>query len=136
PRLVVGSKADVARYDHDGLIISAVTGEGLPQLLHQLAKLITEAREIGTEAEPDTVVVLRPEEEGVRVERESNGAFRVTGKPAERVVALSDVTTPDALAYVHGRLRRLGVDRALARAGARAGDTVHIGGMTFEYEAD
>ncbi|MEI2697787.1 MAG: DUF1967 domain-containing protein [Microthrixaceae bacterium] len=29
----------------------------------------------------------------------------------------------------------LGVDRALARAGARTGDQVRIGTMSFEYEA-
>ena len=56
------------------------------------------------------------------------------GRQPERAVALSDVTNPDALAYVQQRLKRLGVDRALARAGARQGDTVRIGGMSFEYE--
>ena len=56
--------------------------------------------------------------------------------PAERAVALSDITTPDAQAYVRHRLQRLGVDRALERAGAREGDTVHIGGMAFEYQAE
>ena len=138
PRVVVASKADVAQHEppDDALPISAVTGEGLTDLLHAVAALVTEARQQEPTREPDTTVVLRPEEEGVRVEREPDGAFRVTGKPAERAVALSDVTTPDALAYLHGRLKRLGVDRALARAGARPGDTVHVGGMTFEYEAD
>ena len=34
------------------------------------------------------------------------------------------------------RLRRLGVDRALARAGAREGDSVRIGKLAFEFEAD
>jgi Obg family GTPase CgtA-like protein len=33
-------------------------------------------------------------------------------------------------------LKRLGVDRALVRAGAREGDVVHIGNMTFEFEPD
>nr|MDQ6928649.1 Obg family GTPase CgtA [Actinomycetota bacterium] len=53
-----------------------------------------------------------------------------------RAVALSDLTDAQALAYAHNRLRRLGVDRALARAGAREGDTVHIGRLTFEYRND
>ena len=34
----------------------------------------------------------------------------------------------------HDRLARLGVDRALGRAGARPGDVVHIGDLSFEYE--
>ena len=31
------------------------------------------------------------------------------------------------------RLERLGVDRALAEAGAKEGDEVRIGDLTFEY---
>ena len=47
--------------------------------------------------------------------------------PAERAVALADLTNPEALAYVQQRLQRLGVEQALARAGARDGDVVRIG---------
>jgi len=46
---------------------------------------------------------------------------------------VNDLTNPQALDYVHDRLRRLGVDRALARAGAREGDTVRIGDLSFDY---
>jgi GTP-binding protein len=79
--------------------------------------------------------VHRPEPEGVWVERLSEG-FVVHGRPAERAVAVSDLTNADALAHVQRRLRRLGVDRALVRAGVREGDQVRVGGMTFSYEPD
>jgi len=65
-----------------------------------------------------------------------DGAFVVEGRSAQRAVALSDLTNADALAYAQHRLKRLGVDRALARAGARDGDLVHVGGFTFTYERD
>jgi GTP-binding protein len=81
-------------------------------------------------------VVHRPEPEGVVVERGEDGAWVVRGRRAERAVAISDITNADALAYVQHRLRQLGVDRALARAGAREGEAVHIGGFTFTYEPD
>ena len=55
---------------------------------------------------------------------------------AERAIALSDLTNLEALDYVHARLKRLGVDKALARAGAKEGDTVHIGSHSFEFEED
>ena len=48
-------------------------------------------------------------------------------------MALNDITTPDALAYISDRLERLGVDKALARAGAADGDVVRIGAFSFEY---
>ena len=46
------------------------------------------------------------------------------------------VTDAGALAYAQGRLRRLGVDRALSRAGARQGDHVRIGRLEFDWEPD
>ncbi|HEX2040847.1 MAG TPA: GTPase ObgE [Acidimicrobiales bacterium] len=133
PRLVVGSKVDVAgAHEWGELSVSSVTGEGLKPLLGRLATLVEESRA----AEPDEqgFVVHRPEPEGVTVERGPDGAFVVRGRPAERAVAVSDITNAQALSYVQQRLKRLGVDRALARAGAREGDVVHIGGFTFEYE--
>ncbi|MBW3611591.1 MAG: GTPase ObgE [Actinobacteria bacterium] len=135
PRVVVGSKADVA--DPEALAawpgprLSAVTGEGVQPLVGRMAELVSEAR--AAVPEPEAFVVHRPVGEGFRVERRDDG-FVVVGRQAERAVAVSDLTNRDAMAYVHGRLKRLGVDRALARAGARDGDTVRIGTMTFEFE--
>jgi GTP-binding protein len=131
PRLTVGSRADVAVMPWDGLRLSAVTRQGVPELLGRLAELVADAR--AAQAEPQAFVVHRPAGEGFRVEREGED-FVVVGRQAERAVAVSDLTNADALAYVHERLRHLGVDRALARAGARPGDTVRVGSMTFEYD--
>ncbi|HEX2698671.1 MAG TPA: GTPase ObgE [Acidimicrobiales bacterium] len=137
PRVVVGSKADMATCPFDGMRISAVTGEGLPQLVGHLADLVTQARDAETSARPSAgFVIHRPEPEGVVVERGVDGAWVVRGRKAERAVAVSDITNADALDFVQHRLKQLGVDRALARAGARDGEMVHIGGFTFEYEPD
>jgi GTP-binding protein len=136
-RLTVGSRADLAS-DGDGrgpeLRVSAVTGDGVRMLVGRLASLVGEARE--AEPEPSAFVVHRPAAEGFRVERADDGGWLVSGRAAVRAVAFSDLTNPEALAVAHGRLRRLGVDRALARAGAAPGDTVHIGRLSFTYESD
>ena len=62
------------------------------------------------------------------------GGWVVEGRAAVRAVNLSDLTRHDALDEAHRRLKRLGVDRALARAGAQPGDQVRIGGLVFDYE--
>jgi len=137
PRVVVGSKADMACVEWDGFRISAVTGDGLPQLVGRLADLVTEARKADAAASPSGgFVIHRPEPEGVVVERGVDGAWVVKGRKAERAVAVSDITNVEALDYVQHRLKQLGVDRALARAGAKDGELVHISGFTFEYEPD
>lgn len=143
PRVVVGSKADlveaglgetpVGRTEGtDVPVVSAVTGDGVAQLLGRLATAVGEARDAG--AAPTRFVVHRPTPAGFVVESEGPGSWVVRGRPAERAVNLSDLTNADALSYAQGRLRRLGVDRALVRAGVREGDRVRIGEFEFDYE--
>lgn len=141
PRLVVGSKADVAGADEGSvadapvdLVVSAVTGQGVDALVGRLATLVAETRAV--EDEPAAFVVHRPVPEGVRVERQPNGSYAVLGRQAERAVALNDLTNPHALDEVWRRLRRLGVHRELNRAGASAGDVVVIGSLEFDYEPE
>jgi len=120
---------------HPDLVISSVTGRGIPALVGRLAALVAGARTAEPEAD-GTIVIHRPLPEGFTVERVGEHEFAVLGKVAERAVALNDVTTDEAADYVQGRLRRLGVDRALARAGARDGDTVHIADLSFTWYRD
>jgi len=133
PRLIIGTKADVAPPDveFDGMRISAVTHQGLGPLLGAVSQLVEEAR--SNEGDVESFVVHRPAEEGFSVRRDDDGVFRVVGRLAERVVAMADLTNPEAMAYLQDRFRRLGVDRALLRAGARHGDTVRIAGIELDY---
>ena len=131
PRLVVGSKSDVATVEFSGMKLSAVTRSGLDSFLGSLSTIIESARSNDLIAE--SYAVLRPREEGFSVEREDDGAFRVSGRSAERVVAMADMTNLEAIAYVQERFRRMGVERALVRAGVRDGDTVRIGSIELEY---
>ena len=97
--------------------------------------MVAEART----AEPEhdgTIVIHRPLPEGFSVEKVGDGVYEILGKVVARAVALNDVTTDEAADYVQGRLRRIGVDRALAKAGARDGDVVHIGDLTFVWYRD
>jgi GTP-binding protein len=135
PRLAIGSKADAPdAADWPGSKISALTGEGLRPLLGALAGLVEQARSKG--ASEGRFVLHRPQQSGVVVSRRDDGGWVVQGRAAERAVALSDLTIPDALEYAQGRLKRLGVDRALQRAGAHTGDVVSIGSFQFDFEAD
>jgi GTP-binding protein len=134
PRMIVGSKADVATSaldDPEALVISAVTRTGLDQLLGRLGTIIGEARD--AEPEPEPFVTLRPVEDGFAVIRDDDGGWRVSGRRAERVVAMADLTNLEAMEYVQYRLRKMGVEKALARAGAREGDVVRIGPIELDY---
>jgi GTP-binding protein len=145
PRVVAGSKADLVPAGGDAageavcdLVLSAATGAGVDQLVGRLAVLVHQARAEAAAglAGSGEVVVHRPLPEGVDVQRSGAGAWLVVGRAAERAVALSDLTDAGAQAEAVRRLRRLGVDRALARAGARDGDEVTVGTMTFTWGED
>ncbi len=135
PRVIAGSRADIAvDASFDGLRVSAPTGEGISEILGRLARLVEEAR---AHVPPtDTVTIHRPAGDQVSVERFDDGSWNVVGRPAQRAVALSDLTDIQALDYARDRLRQLGVLKALVRAGVADGDVVHIGEFSFEYEED
>ena len=136
PRIVVGSRADLddGTWDWDGDRIAAVTGEGIRPLVGRMAQAVTDAR--AALPEPEAYVVHRLEGEGFTVARDDVGDWVVEGRQAIRAVALSDLTNPEALDEAHRRLKALGIDKALAKAGAKPGDTVHIGRLSFDYEHD
>ena len=145
PRLVVLNKIDVpeARELADlvkpeltarGLAVyevSAATTEGLRELKFAMAQLVTEARAAQPEPEPARVVI-RPaavSEPGFRVTRTPDGAYLISGEKPERWVRQTDFSNDEAVGYLADRLARLGVEEALADAGAEPGDTVLIGDL-------
>ena len=136
PRLLISSKADVATQDplEGSLKISSVTGEGVQELKYKLELLVKEAREAEI-TNSDEVVIHRPPPKGISVLKEGN-VFMVKGRQAERAVSLNDLTNIEALEYIQSTLEKIGVNKALRKAGIRQGDHVQIGKLQFEYMDD
>lgn len=140
PRIVVGTKADMVQdgdlevMEWEGDVMSAITGDGLSTLVGKMAANVHDARQ--AIVYEDGLIVIRPEAAGATVVRQDDGSFRLEGRDVERVVALNDVTTPEALGYIDYRLERLGVPKMLAKAGAAEGDVIWIGGFSFDYVPD
>ena len=136
PRLLISSKADVAAQDalEGSLKVSAVTGEGVQEMKYKLELLVKEAREAEIK-NSEEIVIHRPPPKGISVSREGN-IFTVKGRQAERAVALNDLTNIEALEYIQITLERIGVNKALRRAGIRQGDYVQIGELQFDYMDD
>jgi GTP-binding protein len=149
PRLVVLNKVDVpaARALADlvkpelearGLRVfelSAATREGLRELSFALAETVA-AHRAAQPVEEATRIVLRPtavDDLGFTVERDGD-AFTVRGSKPERWVVQTDFSNDEAVGYLADRLARLGVEKALAGAGATPGCEVTIGDVTFDWE--
>ena len=61
--------------------------------------------------------------------------FRVEGPQVERMVVQTDWENEEAIAFLQHRLKRLGVEKALEKAGAVDGDEIRIVGRAFEFES-
>ena len=116
-------------------IVSAVARTGLKELSFSLARHVRDARAV-VEAIVQPRIVLRPkaiDDSGfsIRKERTPEGetAYRVVGERPTRWVRQTDFTNDEAVGYLADRLQRLGVEEALYKAGAVAGDSVLIGDL-------
>jgi GTP-binding protein len=130
---------------------SAATGAGLAEMGGTLLRLVpagerATAGKVAEEragsralAEPEQLaehMVFRPAERtGFKVERVGDNTFAVRGPSVERLLQRFDVENDDAMAYVEGRLRRLGVLRALQDEGFQPGDELQIAGIVLELDA-
>lgn len=139
PRLVVLNKSDLLEADTaverlpGTYRVSALTGEGLIDVVHRIADLVDEVGRAAVDREG--FVLHRPVAPRFEIAHH-DGIWEVEGVEARRAVRFSDLTNPQAADLAAERLSRLGIDQALAEAGAEAGDTVRIGDLEFEYVPD
>jgi GTPase len=139
PALIVANKVDLAperaavlaQRLPDAIPISALTGEGVPELLETLA---SEVERVRSELPPAVGFVRHViREDPIRIEREGD-AWRVWGRRAERAVATTDMDNEEAVIRLQRHLITIGVERMLAGAGARRGDEVRIGAIAFDFQ--
>jgi GTPase len=110
-------------------LVSAATREGIRELTFAMARVRREARQARPPAEP-TRLVIRPEPvAGPEFEVARTGAnrFAVRGEKPRRWIQQTDFGNDEAVGYLADRLARLGIEEALAAAGALPGAEVLIG---------
>jgi GTPase len=110
--------------------ISAATGEGLRRLGFAMAALVAADRAIRPAelpAERVRVTVKAADEPGFEVVRIGESSFLILGEKPRRWVRQTDFGNDEAVGYLADRLARLGVEEALAEAGAEPGAEVLIG---------
>jgi GTPase len=120
----------------DVLGISSATGAGLQELARAIFAALPEEAVPAPRDDFDAEHrVYRPgEDEGFEVMPEGDGRFRVSGRGIELLIARHDLENPEALDYLEGRLREIGVIAELERAGFEPGDEVVVGDLEFELD--
>ena len=120
--------------------VSAASREGLQELLYAMAKLV-HAERAKVKADERTRIILRPkavDDSGFSVQKNGDGSFSVRGAKVIRWVLQTNFRNAEAVGYLADRLAQLGVEKALYKAGAVAGDEIRIGTgdneVVFDWE--
>ena len=146
PQLVVLNKLDlpdavawepiiaeeIKRAGYPFCAISAVTGQGVREMLYRVKKLLDDAPEPAVEPEDAIVIQPEAEESAFIIEREGFG-WRVSGKRIERVAAMTYFEFDATLVRFQKILEGMGITQALTEAGVKPGDMVYIGDEELEW---
>jgi GTP-binding protein len=116
------------------LFISAATGEGVAELMAEAMEMVSRvtAEKGGGEKVVRKVFHPQPVVAGPRVHREGD-TFVVVAPELERIVARADVSNPEVRGQIRRQFNRLGVSRALEKAGVKPGDKVRCGDLEWEW---
>ena len=145
PQIVVANKMDMPD-SHDNLIkfkekvnvpvyeISAVTGQGLQEVLTKLADMLDgiEKTNLYEEEKFESHVIYKFKQEKSFTITKEDDAWVIKGKEVEKLVVMSRFDTNEAVLRFSNKLRKLGIDDELRELGAQDGDTVRI--LDFEFE--
>jgi GTPase len=122
--------------------VSAASTEGIRDLTFTLGAVIAAARAAAPAPEP-TRLVLRPEPvagPAFEVIPTGENTFVIRGDKPRRWILQTDFSNDEAVGYLADRLAKLGVEEALAQAGATRGAEVLIGdeddAVVFDWDPD
>jgi len=114
--------------------ISAATKEGVPELMAETMKLLSQ---VTAEVEAGARIhkkVFRPQPRGTGPSVHKEGdTFVVVAPELERIVARTDVTSPEVRWQLRKQLARLGISKALEKTGVKPGDRVRCGDLEWDW---
>ncbi len=116
------------------LFISAATGEGVSELMAEVMEMVTQVtveRGVGGKI-VRKVFHPQPRVAGPSVHKEGD-TFVVVAPELERIVARTDVSSPEVRWQIRRQFTRLGVSKALEKAGVKPGDKVRCGNLEWEW---
>ncbi|MCD7032935.1 GTPase ObgE [Metabacillus sp. GX 13764] len=152
PQVIVANKMDMPESadnleifkeklqgEHKIFPISAITREGVRDLLFEIANLVESTLEFPIYEEEDedaanarVMYKFEEEEAPFAITRDSDGAYVLSGTKIEKLFKMTDLTRDESIRRFSRQLRSMGVDEALRERGAQNGDTVRL--LEFEFD--
>ncbi|MFP6581391.1 MAG: GTPase ObgE [Candidatus Hydrogenedentota bacterium] len=117
----------------DSVLISSVSGDGIPELLELLWTTVErynrELEEGADEAEPEVEYTF----DAPFTVDACEGGYEIGGKKVIRAVRMTDFENEEGLRHLDKVLKKMGLYKALQRMGAKDGDTIFVSDIEMEY---
>ena len=114
--------------------ISAVTGEGIKELMKRVSELLKELpkEELIEESEERVVYTLKEDKEEFKVEIIGKD-YIVSGPAVERLMGRVNIQDNESMYYFQKQLTELGIEARLKEMGIKEGDSVKMLDWEFEW---
>ncbi|MBC7960233.1 MAG: GTPase ObgE [Vallitaleaceae bacterium] len=148
PQIIVANKVD-AMYGNENIQllkdafeteevkvfpISAVTGQGIKELLFHIKKVLDSLDDELFVYEPEYIVGgLHLPDEPVSVEKTEDGVYVVEGKNVEKMLGFTNLDSEKGFAFFQNFLKEQGIIEELEALGIQEGDTVKMYFLEFDY---
>ncbi len=126
-------------FEKDGIKvfpISAVTGQGLKELLYHVSGLLSNMDDtpVTFEKEVDLDTLFDNPNEAFYVEKDNDGVFLVYGPRIDRMLGYTNLESEKGFSFFQRFLRETGILKQLKALGVEEGDTVRVGEyLEFDY---
>lgn len=150
PQVIAANKMDVCMEGSEEIIeklrkefgpkgievfsISAVSGQGVKDLLYHVQELLKTCPEAVTVYEPEFDPALRFfSEEPFTVEVNEEGEYVVEGPRIEKMLGYTNIDSEKGFLFFQRFLKEQGILKQLEELGIEEGDTVRMYGLMFDY---
>ena len=114
--------------------ISAVTGEGIKELMHEVSKVLKTLPKEQLYEETENKKVYKLEEKEPFTIRKEEDIYVVDGPAIRELMRKVNMEDYESLYYFQKNLEVLGVNKKLRQAGVKEGDTVKVFDYLLEWE--
>jgi GTP-binding protein len=113
--------------------VSAVAGEGIPELLNFLVQKVDEIPRPKFEVEVEEDLAAYDHDDSSFEIIKTKDAYVLKGGKVERLVSVTDERNSDQIYRLQNIFNAMGIFEALKKAGIQDGDIVRAGAIEFEY---
>ena len=150
PQIICANKLDACPDERDEIIkrikdefqtenvkvipLSAVSGEGVEELKHEILRLLADSDDAPVifeqEFDPKDMIIA---DEAFTVEINSDGEFVVEGPKIEKMLGYTNLESEKGFLFFQKFIREQGIEEELKKKGIKEGDIVRMYGLFFEY---